>query len=855
MSTTASAKVIGGPNTTARALAKRPAPVADPSTLAAGATTVVSGTQCSPDLGPTNVFVSLVDPSGNVIGSGSELPQPDGTWQVPLTVPSRVKAGKYQIDSTCDSYYSEFYYPTVPLAVTAAPASPWSIQGTVSTRGPDGSVSAVSCETASSCVAVGTHLNSSGLDVPFAQVWNDTNWVSSTLPVPKGGESYGAGDVSCSAATTCVAVGNYVQASGRQVTLAWIWNGAKWVINSPVNPIGGSTDVLSSVSCPKVDWCTAVGSYKTDVGNEFETLGLVEAWNGTTWSIQSIAAPSGTGPSAYALSSVSCVSASNCTAVGWDGPYNEYYGALQMVARWNGVVWSSASLPSSSDSYLETLSSVSCSSATTCIGVGLNQTYSGDVPLVEALNGTTWTSESAATVTDGTINFAAVSCPSTNSCTAVGSEEDYSTGTEIPLAEVRNAGTWSIEAVPAPKRSGQASLTAVSCPVSNSCWATGGSSEGPEYSDVPTLPFAVTFGAGSWTLGSLLAVTGETTNSLQSISCSAPTTCEAVGTAQNSSGNSIPQAEKWNGTAWAAQSVTAPSGSRGAWVTQVSCAGANACIAIGGFENKTYQTAALSWKWDGTSWTTVTVPTPTDAYYFRLNSVSCTGIDTCVAIGTYTASNTYDDVLLSESWNGAIWTESTISTLSVDSYAQLTSISCSASNACVAVGGYETYSPYYASGPLVETWNGLSWSETEITNVGLQSTLDSVNCVDSTHCTAVGTQYGSDGSAPLAEVLSDGTWTAQTPGSGGNGAELNSISCVSASSCTAVGWAWDFAYPNEVPIVETWDGTNWTLPAMPTLPDAATGSLSSVSCISSGVCGAVGTMNPGDVLAVGEGGA
>jgi hypothetical protein len=104
-------------------------------------------------------------------------------------------------------------------------------------------------------------------------------------------------------------------------------------------------------------------------------------------------------------------------------------------------------------------------------------------------------------------------------------------------------------------------------------------------------------------------------------------------------------------------------------------------------------------------------------------------------------------------------------------------------------------------------------------------------------------------------VLSGGTWTAQSPAGGGIGAVLSGISCISGSSCTAVGWARVYGYPNQVPITETWDGTNWTLPAMPILPDAATGSLASVSCVSSGVCAAVGSMNPGDVLAMGEGGA
>jgi hypothetical protein len=855
LSTTASARVVGGPDNAAGVSTKRPTPTADPSSAVAGTTTVVSGVQCIPDTGPTTVFVSLVDSSGNVIASASVLPPPDGNWQLPLTVPTNVKAGKYQIDSTCDSYYSEFYYPSAPFTVTAAGASPWSIQNTASVKGPNGDAGAISCWAASACMAVGTHLNGSGLDVPISQVSNGTKWVNEAVPVPKGGESYGVGGVSCVAVHSCVAVGNYVEASGRQVTLAWIWDGTKWAVSSPSNPVGGSSDVLSSVSCSTVDLCAAVGSYMTDVADQFQSVALAESWDGATWSIQSVPTPSGAASSAFALDSVSCTSAGICAAVGWDGPYYAEYDSQQLVAQWNGATWTSATLPPLTDSFEAMLTSISCSAATTCVAVGNVETYSGQAPLVENLNGTTWTNQAAATVSTGPTTFSAVSCPSTTSCTAVGTEDDYATDAVVPLAEAWNGAAWTVQKVPSPKHSMDASLVAVSCPASGSCWATGAYSIGTLYSSGPALPFAATLGAGTWSLGKLSTETGEGGNSLSSVSCATATACEAVGSAEAPSGYSIPQAQVWNGTNWSAQSIAGPSGSLSSWLIGVSCAAANSCIAIGGFENSSFMDEPYAQQWNGADWTDLTVTVPGDSQVANLTSVSCSAADSCEAIGSYEDTTTYQDVLLAEHWNGASWTGSTISTFEPGTYGQLDSISCTTSDACVAVGNYVSYDPIYDSGPLVETLSGSSWSQAEITNAGLSASLYAVACTSSTACTAVGSQSAGQAEVPLAEVWTGGSWTAQSPANGGTGGVLTDVSCTSANSCTAVGSASNYGYPNEAPIAETWNGISWILPAMPVLPDAATGALVSVSCVSSGVCAAVGSMSPGDVLAVGEGGA
>ena len=73
---------------------------------------------------------------------------------------------------------------------------------------------------------------------------------------------------------------------------------------------GTSLDALLSVSCVSASDCVAVG--RTSTGSAVETLVMV--WDGSVWSI--VTSPNA-GTSDDELLSVSCVSASDCVAVGF----------------------------------------------------------------------------------------------------------------------------------------------------------------------------------------------------------------------------------------------------------------------------------------------------------------------------------------------------------------------------------------------------------------------------------------------------------------------------------------------------------------------------------------------------------
>ena len=89
------------------------------------------------------------------------------------------------------------------------------------------------------------------------------------------------------------------------------WNGSAWTQTKVAKLSGSATASLTSVSCIGDGTCEAVGSYENE---SEESLALAESWNGTHWVLQKTPA---SGSSDSQLSSVSCVSASDCIAVGF----------------------------------------------------------------------------------------------------------------------------------------------------------------------------------------------------------------------------------------------------------------------------------------------------------------------------------------------------------------------------------------------------------------------------------------------------------------------------------------------------------------------------------------------------------
>jgi hypothetical protein len=83
--------------------------------------------------------------------------------------------------------------------------------------------------------------------------------------------------VSRASAADCTAVGDYYRTgAGPQPTLIERWNGTAWRVEP--SPSIGRASTLDSVSCPSATSCTAVGS-------------LILGWNGLTWTVELRSSP------------------------------------------------------------------------------------------------------------------------------------------------------------------------------------------------------------------------------------------------------------------------------------------------------------------------------------------------------------------------------------------------------------------------------------------------------------------------------------------------------------------------------------------------------------------------------------
>jgi hypothetical protein len=367
------------------------------------------------------------------------------------------------------------------------------------------------------------------------------------------------------AGTPTVALGGGTAAPG----IGAVARTGSWSITPTPEPQGGA--LLSSVSCVRASQCVAVG----------ESAGgpLAEVRNGSTWSITPTPDPS---PDDV-LYAVSCVRFSYCVAVG-----QSFNGGDQtLVEVWNGATWSISPSPNPDGVIDSHLFAVSCVNSSYCVAVGTSFTGSANQTLAERWNGTTW-SISPTPNPSGVPSsiLTGDSCASPSECAAVG----YSNPSGQPdqsLAMVWNGMAWSITPVANPSGATQSALGGVSCPQPSKCTAVGYSAG----DDTSSSTLAEVWNGTTWSISPSLDPAVASASDLQDVSCLRPAKCTAVGeSATGDNGRHRTLAEVWNGATW---SITPTPNPRSAAISQlvgVSCATASQCVAVGSSENNVNNT-------------------------------------------------------------------------------------------------------------------------------------------------------------------------------------------------------------------------------------------------------------------------
>jgi hypothetical protein len=153
-------------------------------------------------------------------------------------------------------------------------------------------VSGVSCTEPDACTEVGSDFY---YDLsPTASRWTGAGWTSQNADTPAYADTDndGLGAVSCVSASACVAVGSYndvMLPDDNDETLAERWNGSTWEI-LPTPLLRAREGIMDDVSCTSASACMAVGNTDDQQAspNDQTSWPLVERWNGRIWSIQNL---------------------------------------------------------------------------------------------------------------------------------------------------------------------------------------------------------------------------------------------------------------------------------------------------------------------------------------------------------------------------------------------------------------------------------------------------------------------------------------------------------------------------------------------------------------------------------------
>ena len=298
-------------------------------------------------------------------------------------------------------------------------------------------------------------------------------------PLPGPATESGLDDVDCPQPSTCFAVGSFGARPVQLPLVEQLANGT-WTGSTVALPPEAATDdpraELTSVSCPAVDFCAAVGHYVATFGADRAEQPLLAVWNGTTWSSPSFSLPiivEGDREDGD-LVAVDCTPDRRCAAVGTR--HVPLDGTRPLIVSYAEGAWSLSPVPMPADTGHGRLVDVDCTTAQ-CTAVGVVDHAGSPTPMVQQGLGETWTRSEAPRPQNAgtTLNMTAVSCSSDTSCAAVGWHYPIG-GLTAAFVVALSGGAWTTATAPPPPAGnlyGNSQLFDVACLAGDDCTAVG----------------------------------------------------------------------------------------------------------------------------------------------------------------------------------------------------------------------------------------------------------------------------------------------------------------------------------------------------------------------------------------------
>ena len=163
--------------------------------------------------------------------------------------------------------------PATSAATTSSPVKSPAHPNLISSFGTSPGLGDVSCTSDTNCYAVGNAFNRT-----LVEHWDGATWTIVGSQSPHGADSSEFSAVSCTGPSDCSAVGDSFTESGSggldgsQNALAEHFDGTSWTIVP--EPADAPFSVLADVSCTTATSCVAVGD-----------SALAQRWDGTSWSM------------------------------------------------------------------------------------------------------------------------------------------------------------------------------------------------------------------------------------------------------------------------------------------------------------------------------------------------------------------------------------------------------------------------------------------------------------------------------------------------------------------------------------------------------------------------------------------
>lgn len=401
-------------------------------------------------------------------------------------------------------------------------------------------------------------------------------------------------------------------------------------------------------------------------------------------------------------------------------------------------------------------------------------------------------------------------------------------GTPTVVAATASTSAW--QRIPTPDPNRDTELDSVSCTSPTACTAVGWTSTGGRFTtpvslaiDLLVLPVSVTSGGSGGGTVPPTTVAAPPSAARSVLSQLAGGSGWLRSAAEGFHSSAV--AERWNGRSWSVQSL--PAASTNELLTSVSCSTNARCLAVGlGLDASGSLAVPIAYQWARGRWQRLTLP----AGPLVLLGVDCPAWNRCLAVGAGTAPSAS-----ALRWDGSRWRTVSLAKAPSGTTAVLDSVSCSSAWRCAAAGIDIGSSSSSQPRPFAEQLTSGGWTAQRfLSAVGFGT---GVSCSGGSFCEAAGVAVSATGRA--APFLADTTgrgWDRQYGPRAS--ALLNGVDCTAVDSCLAVG-ASQVGQNGSDTFAEALSGSTWSTEPTVTAANPSR-SLLGVSCPTSTWCVAAG---------------